>query len=118
MSSPLDFINVRESAWWRVHFLCRWRSWRTGNGCTRVGFRWEAGGVDDAPRRDMKVKFLRRTNCGSSAILAMRKVVRGCRESECGIRYGLRLKRFAMTRTAGQAGAFKFAMCASAGIIQ
>ena len=33
-----------------------------GPGCMRGGFRWDAGGVDTALRRDMRVKLRRRSD--------------------------------------------------------
>jgi hypothetical protein len=82
----------------------------------RGGFRWDAGGVGSARRRDMRVSLHRMRNCGSSATLAMRRVVGSCHGSERGIRCGLRPGPWAVTGT-GLADAFKFATCASVGIV-
>jgi len=83
-----------------------------GNGCTRAGFHWAAGGVGNARPRVMRGRFRRRKSCGNFAISVTRRVVRGCRQNEYGILYGLQLERCPMT------GGFKFATCANVDIVQ
>ena len=117
MGTPENFNFVLDGgALWLVRISCRWRSWRTGLGCTRVGFHWDAGGVVTARRRDMRVSLHRRKTCRSSATLAMRKVADVCRGIGSGIRSGLELELWATTERTVLAGASKFAMSAS-GII-
>jgi hypothetical protein len=58
----------------------------------RVGFLLVAGGAGPALLRDMKVKFLRNTNCGSSAIWATRTDADGCQKNGIGMQCGFRLE--------------------------
>lgn len=86
-----------------------------GPGGMPGGFRWDVDGAGSAQRRDIRVRFHRRRNCGSSATLVMRRDVGGCRGSECGIRCGLR--RGSWVVAVAVVGAFRFGMYASAGIV-
>ncbi len=81
----------------------------------RGGFRWDVGGVGSARRRDMKVRPHRTKNCGSFAILGMRRVAVDCLGSGSGIQSALRLEPWE-TRRMEPRGAFTFATYANASI--